>query len=531
MQQEIARSLRDNIGEAFARSVARNPEKTALTFEDRSWTYAELDAAANRATKALLGLGLRKGDRVAAYGRNSDAYVVLWLACVRAGLIHVPVNFALTGDELLYILNQSGARALFYDPALREAADAARDRAEAEISGTIHGGEAGMDLLAMAGDEEGDAAEPDVGVSEEEVVQLLYTSGTTAAPKGAMMTHRAFLAHYASCILACNIERGDRSLEALPLYHSAPMHCRVMPHLLVGATTHLLPAPLPEECFRTIEEKRITGMFAAPTVYISLLRHPAFDRHDLSSLRKLLYGASIMPVPVLNELRRRLPDARLYNGYGQSEIGPLATILKPEEHDERPASAGKPILNVRTRVVDPAMNDVPTGEHGEIVHRSPQLMVGYWDKPEETEEAFAGGWFHSGDLGYMDEGGYLYVVDRLKDVINTGGILVSGREVEDVLYDHEAVSEVAVVALPDEKWIEAVSAVVALKSGTEPDESLAEELRAHARERLAPFKVPKHIFFVDDLPRNASGKILKRELRTRFANEIFERSSLSDRYP
>lgn len=176
------------------------------------------------------------------------------------------------------------------------------------------------------------------------------------------------------------------------------------------------------------------------------------------------------------------------------------------------------------------MNDVPPGEHGEIVHRSPQLMVGYWDKPEETEEAFAGGWFHSGDLGYMDEGGYLYVVDRVKDVINTGGILVSGREVEDVLYDHEAVSEVTVVALPDEKWIEAISAVVALKSGTEPGEALAEELRARARERLAPFKVPKHVFFVDDLPRNASGKILKRELRARFANEIFERSSRSDRY-
>jgi fatty-acyl-CoA synthase len=212
-----------------------------------------------------------------------------------------------------------------------------------------------------------------------------------------------------------------------------------------------------------------------------------------------------MPVPVLNELRRRLPDARLYNGYGQSEIGPLATILKPEEHDERPASAGKPILNVRTRVVDPEMNDVGPLENGEIVHRSPQLMVGYWEKPEDTEQAFAGGWFHSGDLGYMDEGGYLYVVDRVKDVINTRGILVSGREV-------------AVVALPDEKWIEAVSAVVVLKSGTEPDEALAEDLRA--RERLAPFKIPKHVFFVDDLPRNASGKILKRELRARFANEV-----------
>lgn len=273
-------------------------------------------------------------------------------------------------------------------------------------------------------------------------------------------------------------------------------------------------------------------MFAPPTVWISFLRHPAFDEHDLSSLEKLQYGASIMPVPVLRELRGRLWAPRLYNCYGQSEIAPLATVLRPEEHDEEKlASAGKPILNVRTRVVDPEMKYVGPGELGEIVHRSPQFMVGYWDKPEETEEAFAGGWFHSGDLGYMDEAGYLYVVDRVKDVINTGGILVSGREVEDVLYDHEAVSEVAVVALPDEKWIEAVSAVVALRSGTESDEALAEELRARARERLAPFKVPKHVFFVDDLPRTASGKILKRELRARFANEVLERPSHSGRYP
>jgi fatty-acyl-CoA synthase len=184
-----------------------------------------------------------------------------------------------------------------------------------------------------------------------------------------------------------------------------------------------------------------------------------------------------------------------------------------------------------TPLVDLQINDVGPGEHGEIVHRSPQLMVGYWDKPEETEEVFRGGWFHSGDLGYVDEGGYLYVVDRVKDVINTGGILVSGREVEAVPYDHEAVSEVAVVALPDEKWIEAVSAVVTLKSGTEPDEALAEELRARARERLAPLEVPKHVFFVNDLPRNASGKIFKRELRARFANEVLERSTHSGRYP
>ncbi len=198
-----------------------------------------------------------------------------------------------------------------------------------------------------------------------------------------------------------------------------------------------------------------------------------------------------MPVPVLHELRQRLPGAQFYNCYGQSEIGPLATVLGPDEHDARPASAGRPILNVQTRVVDPeTMEDVPPGEQGEIVHRSPQLLVGYWDKPEETEQAFRGGWFHSGDVATIDEDGYLCIVDRIKDVINTGGVVVSSREVEEALFTHPAVSEVAVVGLPDERWIEAITAFVVLKEG---EEATAEALTAHAKVHLAGFKVPKRV--------------------------------------
>ena len=222
---------------------------------------------------------------------------------------------------------------------------------------------------------------------------------------------------------------------------------------------------------RLIEQQRITTFFAPPTVWISLLRHPDFATRDLSSLRKIYYGASIMPVPVLHELRERLPRARPFNCYGQTEIAPLATVLRPEEHDARPASCGRPVLNVETRVVDPDMNDVPPGTHGEIVHRSPQLLIGYWDKPAETAEAFAGGWFHSGDVGYFDDEGYLYIVDRIRDVINTGGVLVASREVEEVLFTHPAVSEVAVVGLPDDKWIEAVTAFVVLRPGHTVDEA------------------------------------------------------------
>ena len=217
-----------------------------------------------------------------------------------------------------------------------------------------------------------------------------------------------------------------------------------------------------------------------------------------------------MPAPILAELRERMPGVRTYNCYGQSEIGPLATVLRPEDHDGRLTSAGKPVLNVETRVVDEQMNDAPTGVVGEIVHRSPQLITCYWDKPEETAEAFSGDWFHSGDMGYFDEEGFLYIVDRMKDVINSGGVLVASREVEDALFQHKAVHEVAVIGLPDPKWIEAVSAVIVCREGHRVEEK---ELIAHVRDRLAYYKVPKRIIFVDTLPRNASGKILKRELR------------------
>jgi fatty-acyl-CoA synthase len=516
-QTDIAAACRNTIGDALRRSVRRNPEREALLYEERRWTYRALDAAANRIARHLLTLGLQRGDRVAAYGRNSDAYVLLWLGCVRAGLIHVPINYALTEGELRYIIDQSGARALFHD--LSTAAHIAQlgPQQTCEWSGTLHGG-AGLDILAIAqgsSNEAGNDGALDVNVDAEDIAQLLYTSGTTAAPKGAMMTHRALMSEYISTLLATEISGSDRSLASLPLYHSAQMHVFVMPQLLVGATTILIDAPLPELCFKLIASERITSFFAPPTVWISLLRHADFDRHDLSTLARGYYGASIMPVPVLAEMSRRLPQTRLFNCYGQSEIAPLATVLSPEDHAERPASAGKPIFNVETRIVDEEMNDCAPGVMGEIVHRSPQLMSGYWNLPEATLEAFAGGWFHSGDVGYFDEAGYLYIADRIKDIINTGGVVVSSREVEECLYTHPAVSEVAVIGLPDEKWIEAIVAVVTLKVGQQVD---AATLIAHAKQHIASFKTPKQVFFVDAMPRTASGKLLKRTLRKQYAN-------------
>jgi fatty-acyl-CoA synthase len=490
------------------RSAAKVPGRTALTFEGRAYTYRELDAAVTRAAAHLLDLGLAAGDRVAAYGTNSDAYVIGFLACARAGLVHVPVNYALKGGELSYLVSQSGARAVLADPALIGTLDQVRGELTAvDYVVPLRDADGSLREVADAADEVSDFSSR---ASATDLAQLLYTSGTTSKPKGAMMTHEALVFEYVSSVIALDLRADDNPLVAMPLYHSAGMHVFMLPYLAVGATVHLMATPDIPEILRRVEQDRIGSLFLAPTVWVPLSNHPDLDRRDLSSLRKAQYGASIMPVTVLNRLRERYPDLGFYNCFGQSEIGPLATVLRPEEHAERPSSCGRPVFFVETRVVDPDGNDVGPGEPGEVLYRSPQLCRGYWDNPEATAEAFRDGWFHSGDLVTRDADGYITVVDRIRDVINTGGILVASREVEDALYTHPAVAEVAVVGTPDEKWIEAVTAVVVLHEGRE---TTADALIAHVKELIAPFKVPKNIRFAESLPRNQSGKLLKRELR------------------
>lgn len=485
------------------RSARRTPARIAVNYDERTWTYEELDDAVSRAARVLRDTGLTPGDRVGAYGHNSDAYLIGFLACARAGLVHVPVNQNLTGDDLAYIVGQSGSTLVMADPDLAgQLSDGVRVLPLRDADDSL--------LARLASTPPYDGEEP----RAEDLVQLLYTSGTTAAPKGAMMTHRALVHEYLSAIAALDLSAGDLPVHSLPLYHSAQMHVFLLPYLAVGARNTILDAPDAEQIFDLIETGRADSLFAPPTVWIGLSNRPDFATRDLSGLRKAYYGASIMPVPVLERLKERLPKLAFFNCFGQSEIGPLAMVLGPHEHKGRMDSCGRPVLFVEARLVDESGKDVPDGERGEIVYRSPQLCEGYWDKPEETAGAFRDGWFHSGDLAVRDSHGYFTVVDRVKDVINSGGVLVASRQVEDVLYTHDAVAEVAVIGLPDERWIEAVTAVVVRRG-----EVTEEELLAYAREKLAGFKAPKRVLFVDELPRNASGKILKRELRDRFQEE------------
>ncbi|MFD5322843.1 acyl-CoA synthetase [Streptomyces sp. NPDC127092] len=494
------RLLSRTVDGVLRESARRVPDRTAVRYGERTWTYAELDAAVSTAAAVLRQRwGLAEHDRVATYAHNSDAYLVAFLACSRAGLVHVPVNHHLTGDDLDYILRQSGSSLVLADPALAgRVPEGFRVRPLRDTEDSF--------LTALA------APEPyDADRDARDLVQLLYTSGTTALPKGAMMTHRALVHEYASAIDALDLHEDDRPVHSLPLYHSAQMHVFLLPYLAVGAENTIVDGPDPALLFDLTESGRCDSLFAPPTVWIGLANHPEFATRDLSALRKAYYGASIMPVPVLEGLRTRLPGLRFYNCFGQSEIGPLATVLGPQEHEGRMDSCGRPVRHVEARIVDEEGKDVPDGTPGEVVYRSPQLCTGYWDKPEETKEAFRDGWFRSGDLAVRDAEGYFTVVDRVKDVINSGGVLVASRQVEDALYTHPAVAETAVVGLPDDRWIEAVTAFVVPRADVTED-----ELLAHAREKLAHFKAPKRVFLVDELPRNASGKILKRELRDRF---------------
>ena len=511
---------RQTLADLLRRTAARLPNKAAIHCGDTAWTWREFDALVGRLAAGLQAENVAVGDRVAVLARNSHAFAALRFALARIGAVIVPVNFMLNVGEAAYILRHSGARLLAVDSglaALGQQAAAQDTRVERLLWLPSEGpseplaGALNFDALAAC-----TRAPQEADIGREHLLQIVYTSGTESAPKGAMLTHGAVIDQYVSCIIDGEMAEGDSVLHALPLYHCAQLDVFLGPCVYLGCSSVITAAPTPENVLPLIERHRISTFFAPPTVWIGLLRSPLFETCDLTSLRKGYYGASIMPVAVMRELIERLPQMRLWNFYGQTEIAPLATVLKPEDQLRKPGSAGRPALNVETRVVDDAMCDVAPGEIGEIVHRSPQLLHGYFNDPERTAAAFAGGWFHSGDLATIDDEGYITVVDRKKDMIKTGGENVASREVEEVLYRLDGISEVAVVGLPHPRWIEAVTAVVVPKAGRTLSEA---DVLAHAAAHLAGFKCPKAVVFVDSLPKNPSGKLLKRELRQRLAGQ------------
>jgi fatty-acyl-CoA synthase len=431
----------------------------------------------------------------------------------------VPINFMLGADEVAFILDSSAAKAFVVEDALVPVAE----KAVAASSGSVaerlvvrlgHGSvpEGWQDAQTWF-DHAGPA--PAVHVADDDPVRMMFTSGTESRPKGALLSSRALMWQYVSCIVDGSMSADDVDLHTLPLYHCAQLDCFLGADVYLGATSVILRGPEPSAVLRAIGEHGVTKYFAPPTVWIGLLRCPDLDTADLSTLRKGYYGASPMPVAVLEELRTRLPGVDLWNFYGQTEMAPLATILGPDEQLSHAGSAGRAALNVETAIVDDDDRPVPAGVVGEIVHRSPHATLGYHEQPAKTAEAFRGGWFHSGDLGYLTEDGHLYVVDRKKDMIKSGGENVASREVEEAIFRLDGVAEVAVFGVSHPRWVEAVAAVVVPKSGVS---LTAESVVEHARETLAGFKAPKYVVIADALPKNPSGKILKRQLRDEHAD-------------
>ena len=509
---------RQTIADALRRTALRLPNKLGIVCGDTAWTYAEFDALVSRLAAGLSGIGVKPGDRVAVLARNSHGFAALRFALARMGAVMVPINFMLKADEVAYILRHAGAEILATDSGL---ADLARSASQLDTSvQQFIWLPSEDDTASVAGmhnfDELAACKSPlaESGLASQDLAQIVYTSGTESMPKGAMLTHDAVLWQYVSCVVNAEIAEQDLALHALPLYHCAQLDVFFGPAIYIGSSNVITSKPVPDNLLALIEKYKITSFFAPPTVWIALLRSPLFDAAKLVHLAKGYYGASIMPVEVLKELASRLPKVRLWNLYGQTEIAPLATMLGPDDQLRKPGSCGRAVLNVETRVVNDAMQDVKVGEVGEIVHRSPHLMLGYFKDEEKTRAAFSGDWFHSGDLATIDDEGFISVVDRKKDMIKSGGENVASREVEEMIYRLPAVSEVAVIGLPDAKWVEAVTAVIVLKAAQRLTEA---EVMAHCNQHMATFKVPKRVVFADALPKNPSGKLLKRELRLAYA--------------
>ncbi|MHB1038915.1 MAG: acyl-CoA synthetase [Desulfobacteria bacterium] len=507
------------IADMIRRSAYRYPEKPALVFGDKTLTYAELERECNRTANALAGLGVRKYDRVSILAHNTIHHVLAWLGCAKIGAIYLAINYLLRGKDVSYCINHSESKVFIVEDALFDLVKDVMDDMPTvktfiwsdQVAGQPPASDRFRNFDAWYGDYPD--TEPDTILHIEDPCQMTYTSGTESRPKGVIISNQALMAQYMGAIVDGQYDEDDINVNALPIYHCAQRDVFMNPVFWLGGT-NVLMMPDVGRILKNIAAYKATMFFAPPTVWIGMLRHPEFGRQDLSSLKKAYYGASIMPVEILKEMMERLPGVKIYNYYGQTELAPYHTILKARDALAKLGSAGLGGLNMESRLEDDAGAPiVAPGIPGEICAKGPHALIMYFKEPEKTEEAMKGGWFHSGDIGVMDADRYITVVDRKKDMIKTGGENVPSREVEEAIYLDKRVQEVAVIGLPDPKWVEVVAAVVVLK----PGETMTEkELIGHCRNELAAFKCPKRVIFVDALPKTPTGKILKRMMRDQY---------------
>ncbi|WP_369386720.1 o-succinylbenzoate--CoA ligase [Streptomyces sp. CG1] len=491
----------EGLGSWPARRARKTPHRTALIHEERPTDYRTLHTRVTRLAHALHARGIRRGDRIAHFGPNHPAYLETLFAAGTLGAVFVPLNTRLAGPEIAYQLADSGARALVHGPA--QAGLVAELAGSTDVRIRVETGDAYEQALAAASDEPID--EP---VTPDDTCIIMYTSGTTGRPKGAMLTHGNLTWNAVNVLIDHDLIADERALVSAPLFHTAGLNMLTLPVLLKGGTCVLVEAFDPEATFDLIERHRITFMFGVPTMFDRIARHPRWAAADLSSLRILTCGGSPVPTPLIAAYQER--GLTFLQGYGMTEAAPGTLFLDAEHAVGKAGSAGVPHFFSDVRVVRPDLTPVDVGETGEVMVRGPHVMPGYWGLPEETEAAFADGWFRSGDAARVDEDGYVRIVDRIKDMIISGGENIYPAEIEDLLLAHPGIAECAVIGVPDDTWGEVPCAVVVPAAGIGLD---PEEVLASLAGRLAKYKIPKSVVVTDELPRTASGKLLKSRVR------------------
>lgn len=500
----------DGIGDMLCLTADKHPEKTAIVCGDQRISYRMLNSRASRLANALIDLGIKKGDKVAYLYLNGPEFMVTWFGIAKAGAIGVPLNFGLVARELEYLIDNSDTVAILFSPLFMDRISEIRGGLGKVKTFICNGQNETLDfntLIEQHGDDE-----PDVGVNLYDGNLILYTAGTTGRPKGAVLTHRNSLFNAFTCCIDYGMKHEDVLQVIPPLFHSASSNCFSLPGVVLGCTMILHPRFDPVDMLGTIERERVTVTWGPATLWRGLMQFPDFKKYDLSSVRRIGNGAMYMPAEMRAQLLALFPNADMMDIYGMTEASPGATMLAPKDALRKASSVGKPLTLTDVRMFDDKGQEVPTGEVGEIVVRG-NFLQGYYKMPEATEEAIRGRFFYTGDMGKKDDEGFIYLVDRKKDMIVSGGENVYSKEVEEILQANPKVIEAAVIGVPHEKWGEMVVAIVSTRQ-----ESSEEEIVDWCKKNLASYKCPKKVHFVKEIPKNPAGKIVKGSLREMFAS-------------